>query len=81
MSHKCKGMLTTKEWHDIAWEISTNSMKITVDGDVRFEGQGNYSSLSSFPAIGPTDSPVTVSSFIVESAVPEPTNLLVSRTH
>jgi len=35
-----KGMLTTKEWHDIAWEISTNSMKITVDGDVRFECQG-----------------------------------------
>jgi hypothetical protein len=76
-----KGMLTTKEWHDIAWEISTNSMKITVDGDVRFEGQGYFSSLSGFPAIGPTDSPVTVSSFVVDSAVPEPANVLVSRTH
>lgn len=76
-----KGMLTTKEWHDIAWEISTNSMKITVDGEVRFEGKGYYSSLSGFPAIGPADSPVTVSSFAVDSDTPEPTNVLVSRTH
>jgi curved DNA-binding protein CbpA len=76
-----KGMLTTKEWHDIAWEISTNAMKIRVDGDVRFEGKGYYGSLSGFPAIGPTDSPVTVSSFAVDSDVPEPTNVLVSRTH
>jgi curved DNA-binding protein CbpA len=76
-----KGMLTTKEWHDIVWEISTNAMKISVDGDVRFEGKGYYSSLSGFPAIGPADSPVTVSSFAVDSEVPEPTNVLVSRVH
>jgi hypothetical protein len=76
-----KGMLTTKEWHDIVWEISTNAMKISVDGDVRFEGKGYYSGLSGFPGIGPSDSPVTVSSFAVDSAIPEPTNILVSRIH
>jgi curved DNA-binding protein CbpA len=76
-----KGMLTTKEWHDIAWEISTNAMKIIVDGEVRFEGKGYYGSLSGFPAIGAADSPVTVSSFVVDSDTPEPTSVLVSRTH
>lgn len=76
-----KGMLTTKEWHDIVWEIATNSMKISVDGDIRFEGKGYYSGLSGFPGIGPADSPVTVSSFAVDSDVPEPTNVLVSRLH
>ncbi len=76
-----KGMLTTKEWHDIVWEISTNAMKITVDGDIRYEGKGYYSGLSGFPGIGPADSPLTVSSFAVDSAVPEPTNVLVSRIH
>jgi hypothetical protein len=76
-----KGMLTTKEWHDITWAISTNAMKISVDGEVRFEGKGYYGSLSGFPAIGPADSPVTVSSFAVDSDTPEPANVLVSRTH
>jgi hypothetical protein len=76
-----KGMVTTKEWHDIAWEISTNAMKIIVDGEVRFEGKGFYGSLSGFPAIGPADSPVTVSSFAVDSDTPEPISVLVSRNH
>ncbi len=76
-----KGMLTTKEWHDIVWEISTNAMKISVDGEVRFEGKGYYGSLSGFPGIGPADSPVTVSSFAVDSSVLEPTNVLVSQIH
>jgi hypothetical protein len=56
-------------------------MKISVDGEVRFEGKGNYGNLNGFPAIGPADSPVTVSSFAVDSDTPEPANVLVSHTH
>jgi hypothetical protein len=47
-----KGMLTTKEWHDIVCEISTNAMKIGVDGEVRYEGKGYYAGLSGFQASG-----------------------------
>src|SRR4051812_11276043 len=77
-----RGMVTTKEWHDIVWEIDTNAMKVRVDGEVRFEGKGYYSGLNGFPGIGPVDSPVTVKSFAVESSHPsEPTNVLTSRLH
>jgi hypothetical protein len=77
-----RGMVTTKEWHDIVWEIDTNAMKISVDGEVRFEGKGYYSGLNGFPGIGPVDSPVTVNSFAVESSHPsEPTDALASRLH
>src|SRR5207302_8059242 len=55
-----QGFLTTKEWHELVWEISTNAMKISVDGELRFEGKGYYSSINAFPGIGPLASPVTV---------------------
>ena len=65
-----QGFLTTKEWHELVWEISTNAMKISVDGELRFEGKGYYSSINAFPGIGPLASPVTVNTFAIESPHP-----------
>jgi len=48
-----KGFITTHEWHDLAWEIRLDLMRVTVDGEIRFEGQGNYSGIESAPSVGP----------------------------
>ena len=45
-----EGFITTHEWHDVAWEIRLDRMRVTVDGEMRFEGPGNYSGMS--PALG-----------------------------
>lgn len=47
------GFITTNLWHDIAWEIRLDRMSVTVDGEIRFEGQGDYSSIESAPSVGP----------------------------
>jgi hypothetical protein len=52
-SLKGKGYITTADWHDIAWEIRLDRMKVTVDGEVRFEGPGDYAGLESTPSVGP----------------------------
>jgi len=43
----------TAEGIDIAWEIRLDRMKVTVDGEVRFEGPGDYAGLESTPSVGP----------------------------
>ncbi len=48
-----KGFIATNEWHDIAWEIRLAHMRVMVDGEVRFEGPGNYSGFESAPSVGP----------------------------
>ena len=50
---KDKGFITTNEWHDIVWEIGLNRMRVLVDGEVRFEGEGDYSGIESAPSVGP----------------------------
>src|SRR5262249_49741136 len=50
---KNKGFIVTNEWHEILWEIRLNSMRVIVDGEVRFESEGNYSGLESAPSVGP----------------------------
>ena len=48
-----KGFITTNEWHDIAWEIGLDRMRVVVDGEVRYEGSGEYSGIESAPSVGP----------------------------
>lgn len=50
---KGKGFLTTNDWHDISWEVMLDRMRVVVDGEVRFEGAGDYSGIESAPSVGP----------------------------
>lgn len=50
---KDKGFISTTDWHEIAWTIQLDSMRLTVDGEVRFECQGDYSGIESAPSVGP----------------------------
>ena len=48
-----KGFVTTNQWHDITWEIRLDRMRVTVDGEIRYEGEGDYSGIESAPSVGP----------------------------
>ena len=48
-----KGFISTNEWHEIEWEIRLDRMRVTVDGEVRFDGPGDYSGIESTPSVGP----------------------------
>lgn len=50
---KGKGFLSMNEWHVIEWEIALDRMRVVVDGEVRFEKQGDYSGFESAPSVGP----------------------------
>ena len=50
---KDKGFIATNEWHDITWEISLDRMRVIVDGEVRYDGAGDYSGIESAPSVGP----------------------------
>jgi hypothetical protein len=52
-SVKNKGFIATNEWHEISWEIQRDRMRVVVDGEVRFEGAGDYSGIESAPSVGP----------------------------
>jgi hypothetical protein len=52
-SLKDRGFIVTNQWHDISWEIRLDSMRVVVDGQVRFETAGDYSSIESAPSVGP----------------------------
>jgi len=65
-----KGFITTNEWHEISWEIRLNSMRVLVDGEVRFESEGNYSDIESAPSVGPCfGSTVSVREFSIAPLV------------
>src|SRR5690348_11650229 len=62
-----EGFIEVDQWHDIAWEIRPDSMRVVVDGKVRFERTGNWRDIQAPVAIGPCfGSRVTVKSFSVE---------------
>ena len=61
------GFITVDQWHQVVLEIKTGSMRLLVDGELRYEGEGAYTSIEAPLAIGPCfGSTVTVQSFIVE---------------
>ncbi len=50
---KDKGFISTTEWHEIVWDIQLDRMRVSVDGEVRFETPGDYSGFESAPSVGP----------------------------
>jgi hypothetical protein len=50
---KDKGFISPSEWHEILWEIDLARMRVVVDGEVRFETEGDYSGIESAPSVGP----------------------------
>ena len=48
-----KGYISTNEWHTIDWEIRLDRMRVIVDGEVRYDGAGDYSGIESSPSVGP----------------------------
>jgi len=65
-----KGFITTNEWHEISWEIRVDSMRVVVDGEVRFETEGDYSGIESAPSVGPCfGSTVSVREFSITPLV------------
>jgi hypothetical protein len=66
-----QGFITVDQWHEIRWEIQPTSMRVVVDGQLRFERSGNWSAIDAPVAIGPCfGSAVTVRSFRVEEGMP-----------
>ena len=67
-SLKDKGFIATNEWHEILWEIGLKRMRVIVDGDVRFDGEGDYSGFESAPSVGPCfGSTISVREFSVSA--------------
>jgi hypothetical protein len=60
------GRIVPNEWHNIEWQIVSGGMRITVDGQVRFQNRKDYSKLEAAAAIGPYLSKLTIASFTVE---------------
>ena len=63
-----KGGLKPNVFHELAFDVQTNSLTVSVDGEVRFEGQGFYRNLNSAPGIGPAMGEITVKSVIIDEA-------------
>jgi hypothetical protein len=61
-----KGRILPNEWHDIVWEIARPGMRVLVDGQIRFQCNGDYSKLNASAGIGGFLSKITVASFVVE---------------
>lgn len=62
-----QGFIAADQWHEIVWEIKASSMRVLVDGQLRFERHGEWGHIEAPVAIGPCfGSTVTVRSFAVE---------------
>ncbi|HEY6229414.1 MAG TPA: DnaJ domain-containing protein [Verrucomicrobiae bacterium] len=63
-----KGALSPDVWHDVVFDVQTNRLTISVDGETRFEGEGYYRNLNTAPGIGPTGGEITLKSVVIEEA-------------
>jgi hypothetical protein len=61
-----QGFISANEWHEIVWAVEPKEMRLSVDGQTRFQGEGDFGSIDAPLAIGPCfGSTVTVRSFDV----------------
>ena len=68
---KDKGYVSPAKWHDFTWEIRPKSQRVFVDGELRYEAEGDYADLEAPVAIGPSwGSTVSVETLFVESLKP-----------
>jgi hypothetical protein len=62
-----KGFISPNEWHLLVWKFEERHMTVEVDGEVRFQKDGDYRRLEAASAIAPAwGSLVTVDYFVVE---------------
>jgi hypothetical protein len=62
-----QGFIEVGQWHEIVWEINPTSMRVAVDGKLRFERTGTWGDIAAPVAIGPCfGSTVTVRSFAID---------------
>jgi hypothetical protein len=61
-----KGALAPDVWHDVVFDVQTNGLTISVDGETRYEGQGYYRNLNTAPGIGPTGGEITLKSVVID---------------
>ncbi len=63
-----RGFITTNDWHEIEWAVTASAMRVVVDGQLRFAGEGDYAGIEAPLAIGPCfGSTVTVRALTVTS--------------
>ncbi|MEM0897896.1 MAG: hypothetical protein AAGJ79_13550, partial [Verrucomicrobiota bacterium] len=64
---KNEGRIPTDEWVEVKWEILENSTTVSVNGDTKFEADGDFSRLNSQVGVGPAfGSTVTLQSLTIE---------------
>jgi len=63
-----KGFVAPNKWHNFVWEVNPDGMKISVDGQVAFDGKGDYKSVSGRVGIFTYGgAKVSVKSFLIEN--------------
>ena len=48
-----RGFIEVGVWHEIVWRIDSGGMRLVVDGEERFAGNGNYAEIDAPLGIGP----------------------------
>ncbi len=62
-----QGFIAANEWHEIVWAVEPNAMRLSVDGQSRFQGEGAFGSIRAPLAIGPCfGSTIVVRTFAVD---------------
>jgi hypothetical protein len=65
-----KGILLPNVSHELVWEITTNEMTVTADGQVRFQAKGDYQAIKGRVGIGQHPGPANFESLILETPRP-----------
>ena len=48
-----QGSITPNHWHEIEWAVTADAMRVLVDEQLRFAGDGDYAGIEAPLAIGP----------------------------
>ena len=75
------GMVLPNAVHELAWQILPDGMTVSVDGQVRFHNNANYSTVKGYPGLNPSTSLGILQSFILETPTPLETSTPASREH
>lgn len=62
-----QGLLLPNSTHELVWTFMTNHMSVSVDGQIRFQTDGNYDKLKGYPSFDPPSGRDMLQSFILET--------------
>jgi DnaJ domain len=62
-----KGLLLPNDTHDLVWDIARDKMTVTLDGQTRYEGAGDFNNIKAFIGIRPDEKSVSLESFVLET--------------